>query len=185
MKKPLETINTSRIARYRRDFWNVIVAKIPSRRIRRFYFKRILGSCTASSFVGLNVQFYDPWSIELNERCVINGNCIVDARGGAVSIGHDSDIGAETHIWTLEHDPNDANHGTHGAKVVIEDHVWIATRVTILPGVTIGRGAIVACGSVVTKDVPSMSIVAGVPAKQIGQRDNPLQYRLNYNPRFK
>lgn len=133
----------------------------------------------------MNVKFFDPWSIVLSDRSVLNTGCIIDARGGVVSIGHDTDIGAQTHIWTLEHDPNDPDHGTRGGPVDIEDHVWIATRVTILPGVTIGRGAVVACGSVVTKDVPAMAIVAGIPAKTIGQRDNPLTYQLNYNPRFR
>ena len=51
--------------------------------------------------------------------------------------------------------------------IVIEDHVWIGTKSTILKGVTIGEGAIVAAGSVVTKDVPSHSLVAGNPAKVI------------------
>ena len=111
--------------------------------------------------------------------------CIIDARGGKVTIGGDVDVGTESHIWTLEHDPNDNDHGTKGGAVTIEDHVWIASRVTILPGVTIGRGAVVACGSVVTKDVPEKSIVAGVPAKVIGTRENDLQYELNFSPRFR
>lgn len=51
--------------------------------------------------------------------------------------------------------------------IIIGDHVWIGTRATILKGVKIGNGAIVAAGSVVTKDVPANSIVAGVPAKVI------------------
>lgn len=49
--------------------------------------------------------------------------------------------------------------------IVIEDHVWIGAKVTILKGVTIGTGAVVAAGAVVTKDVPARSLVAGVPAK--------------------
>jgi maltose O-acetyltransferase len=95
------------------------------------------------------------------------------------------DIGTHTHIWTLEHDPSDPLHGTKAGPVTIEDHVWISSRVTVLPGVTIGRGAVVAAGAVVTKDVPERAIVAGVPAKVIGQRDNPLTYRLSFNPRFR
>ena len=51
--------------------------------------------------------------------------------------------------------------------VVIEDDVWIATDVVILPGVTISRGAIIGAGSVVTKDVPAKSVVAGNPARLI------------------
>ena len=90
-----------------------------------------------------------------------------------------------SHIWTLEHDPDDDRHATKSGAVVIEDHVWIATRVTILPGIKIGRGAVVAAGSVVTKDVESMAIVAGVPAKKIAVRKNSLEYKLDYSPRFR
>ncbi|MFC5535793.1 acyltransferase [Rhodocytophaga aerolata] len=53
------------------------------------------------------------------------------------------------------------------APVIIEDNVWLATRCTILKGVTIGKGAVVAAGAVVTKDVPPYTLVGGVPAKVI------------------
>lgn len=126
-----------------------------------------------------------PWQIQVSDRAVINPDCHLDGRGGLLKIGEDVDIGPWTHIWTLQHDQNDPNHGTKGGPVTIEDHVWIASRVTILPGVTVGRGAVVACGAVVTKDVPEKAIVAGVPAKVIGIRDNSLHYKLNYYPRFR
>ena len=183
-RSPKKTRPT-RLSRYFRDLWNIAWNRIPSRRVRRFWLRRNLQHYAGSCFVSLDVKFFDPWSVELYDRAVVNAGCVIDARGGKITIGHDVDIGAQTHIWTLEHDPNDPNHGTKGGAVVIEDHVWIATRVTILPGVTVGRGAVVACGSVVTKNVPSMAIVAGVPAKQIGQRDNPLEYQLAFNPRFR
>ena len=62
---------------------------------------------------------------------------------------------------------------------IIEDYVWLASRVTVLPGVHIGRGAVVASGAVVTKDVPPLAIVAGIPAKIIGYRkEEALQYHL-------
>jgi len=57
------------------------------------------------------------------------------------------------------------------APVSIGDFVWIGVNVTVLPGVTIGEGAIVAAGAVVTRDVPALAVVAGVPARVIGQRD--------------
>lgn len=62
--------------------------------------------------------------------------------------------------------------------------MWIASRVTILPGVTIGEGAVVAAGAIVTKDVEPYSIVAGVPAKRIGERNKNLEYTLNHMPFF-
>ena len=67
---------------------------------------------------------------------------------------------------------------------VIEDYVWIASRATILPGVKIGRGAVIASCAVVTKDVPPLAIVAGVPAKIIGWRKNNMDYKLGKGPWF-
>lgn len=175
----------SRRTKWTRDLWNICWNQIPSRRVRKLLLKRNVPELGEDVYVGLGVKFYDPWNLKVAQRSLINAHCIIDARGGGVTIGCDVDIGTETHIWTLEHDPNDVDHGTRGGPVTIEDHVWIATRATILPGVTIERGAVVACGSVVTKDVAANSIVAGVPAKVIGERNNPLTYKLNYNPRFR
>jgi acetyltransferase-like isoleucine patch superfamily enzyme len=65
-------------------------------------------------------------------------------------------------------------------SVAIKGHVFVWTRFMILPSVILGRGAVVAAGAVVTKDVPSNSIVAGVPARQIGTRRSALDYQINY-----
>ena len=62
--------------------------------------------------------------------------------------------------------------------IVIEDNAWICTRAIVLQGVTIGEGAVVGAGSVVTKDVPPYSIVGGVPAKIIGKRPREISYTL-------
>ena len=171
-------------SRLNRDLWNVLIGHLPSRRIRKFWLQRTLGDMGAGVFVGMHVQLFDPGNISLGERTVVNPNCVLDGRH-PLRVSHDVDIGPHTHIWTLEHDPNDDGHATAGAPVQIEDHVWIAARATILPGVTLGRGAVVAAGAVVTKDVPPMAIVAGVPARVIGTRDNALTYTLDYAPRFR
>lgn len=60
-----------------------------------------------------------------------------------------------------------------------------ASRATILPGVKLGRGCVVACGSIVTKDVPPFSAVAGIPAKVIGKRKACLTYKINSQSWFK
>ena len=109
---------------------------------------------------------------------------MLDGRGGKIIIGNNVDIAQETNIWTLEHDVNSDTHGVIAANVIIEDYVWIASRATILPGVKIGRGAVIATGSIVTKDVPPMQIYGGVPAKQIGIRKSKLLYSLKYSPWF-
>lgn len=85
----------------------------------------------------------------------------------------------------MEHDVNDDYHIDIGADVIIEDYVWTASKVTILPGVRIGRGAVVASCALVNKDLPPMAIVGAVPAKIIGERKSGLKYKFNYKPWFK
>ena len=79
-------------------------------------------------------------------------------------------------IYTLQHDYNTLDFSTSGGEVIIEDYVWISARSIILPGLTIGRGAVVAAGAVVTKNVPAFTVVGGVPATKIGDRRKDLDY---------
>jgi maltose O-acetyltransferase len=165
--------------------WHVLIRQLPSRRLRHFWLRRVLDEFGQGAFVALDVTLMKPANVRLGARVVVNAHCILDGREHPIHIGDDTDIGTHTHIWTLEHNVNDPKHGTKGGPVTIGDHVWIASRVTILPGVTIGRGAVVAAGAVVTRDVPPLAIVGGVPAKVIGERQNPLTYQLHFNPRFR
>jgi len=124
------------------------------------------------------------FAISIGKNTIINKNCLIDGRGGCV-IGNNVDIAQDTFIWSEQHDYNSPDYDTVDKTVVIEDNVWIASRATILPGVRIGKGAVVACGSVVTKDVPPFTVVAGVPAKAIGNRTTDLHYKLKYNSWFR
>lgn len=82
-------------------------------------------------------------------------------------------------ILTASHDVMDPQWRTVAKPIVIEDHVWIATNALILPGVTLGRGAVVAAGAVVVKDVPPLGIVAGNPARLL---DKCRVGHLDYQP---
>lgn len=85
-----------------------------------------------------------------------------------ITIGDEVFIGPKVNLITINHDPDPENRSaTYGRPIVIEDKAWIGINSTILPGVRIGYGAIVGAGSVVTKDVPPMTVVAGNPAKFI------------------
>ena len=72
---------------------------------------------------------------------------------GGLQIGNNVDIAQDVQIWTAEHNVNSENHELISANVIIEDNVWIASRATVLPGVTIGKGAVIACSAVVTKSL--------------------------------
>lgn len=77
-------------------------------------------------------------------------------------------IAPKVNLITINHDPNPDNRSaTYGRPIVIEDKVWIGIGATVLPGVTIGYGSIIGANSVVTHDVPPMTVVGGNPARFI------------------
>ena len=121
-------------------------------------------------------------NIKIGNTTNINPGCMLDSRGGHIDIGNNVDIAPEVNIWTLEHDPSDPDFASKGGSVVIGDFVWIANRAIILPNVRIGEGAVVAAGSVVTKDVDPWTIVGGVPAKKISNRLKRQKPRKPYKP---
>ena len=103
----------------------------------------------------------------IGKGCFIQQCCTFFGRGG-IAIGNEVFIGPKVNLITINHDVNPENRSaTYGRPIVIEDNVWIGINSTILPGVKIGYGAIVGAGSVVTKDVPAMTIVTGNPARII------------------
>ena len=115
-------------------------------------------------------------SITIGERSWLGPYCVIYGNGG-VDIGRDVMIAAHTLITSVghEHESLDVpmmNQPLRLAPVRIEDDVWIGARCTLLPGITVGRGAIVGAGSVVTRDVAPWAIVGGVPARVVGQRGN-------------
>ncbi len=123
------------------------------------------------------VEVRSPGKITIGERSIVGHNCLLDGRKG-LDIGADVNISSGAWIWTLQHDINDSDFCVSGSKVIIEDNAWLCSRVTILPGVRIGKCAVVAAGAVVTKNVADYDIVGGIPAKKIGVRDLKSCYRL-------
>tara|TARA_B100000780_G_scaffold254099_1_gene202024 strand:+ start:16512 stop:17135 length:624 start_codon:yes stop_codon:yes gene_type:complete len=162
-----------------------IIMNVPFHFLRKIVIKLKFRHVGNSTNFLLGLEFRNSKNIYVGNNCVVNKNVLLDGRGGELIIGNNVDIAQETNIWTLEHNVHDDYHSSTGADVTIEDYVWIASRVTILPGVKIGRGAVVASNSVVTKDVEPMTIVAGVPAIKIGVRKSKLLYNLKYKPLFK
>lgn len=160
------------------------VSRIPFHLIR-LQFYRLSGlkfGKKCSILMGCELRY--PHKIILGDHCVINRDVLLDGRGGLLTLGNNVDVAQEVVIWTLGHDIHDDYHRDQGAPVNIEDYAWIGHRAIIMPGVTIGRGAVVAAGAVVTKNVPAMAIVAGVPAKVIAQRKSALSYTKFHRPWF-
>lgn len=104
-------------------------------------------------------------NLSLGKEVFLNAGCRFQDQGG-ITIGNGVLIGHNVVLSTLNHDPAPARRAwLHPAPIVIGDRVWIGSNATVLPGVTIGDGAIVAAGAVVTKDVAPNTVVAGVPAR--------------------
>lgn len=162
--------------------YNACWGKLPSRRLRKLFLRFYLGHLGSETGIQMGCKFLNGRKIHLGERNVINFGCLLDGRKYEVRIGNDVSIGPEASILTLGHDPQSPDFADRGGDVVIGDRVWIAYRAVILPGVTIGEGAIIAAGAVVTRDVKAYTIVAGVPADLIGIRNRDLSYRLQYQP---
>ena len=150
---------------------------IPCHPLRRIVCKGVMSSFSNSSSIRRNVDLRSPYRISIGKCCNINKRVVLDGRGG-ITIGDNVDIAQDVNIWTEQHNYNSPDFKAELAPVVIKDYVWIASRATILPGIELGEGCVVACGSVVTKNVPPYTLVAGVPAKVIGQRNKNLKYKL-------
>jgi acetyltransferase-like isoleucine patch superfamily enzyme len=161
---------------------NYVVAHVPSFTLRHFWYQRALGidlGAGAGVHMGAYVWFWSPRQIRrigvrIGRNTRIGRRCTIDARS-PLNIGDNVALSPEVMILAGTHNVNDptfADSEVGPWAVTIEDHVWIGTRAMIMPGVTVGRGAVVAAGAVVTKDVAPLTIVAGVPAKPIGMRDS-------------
>jgi acetyltransferase-like isoleucine patch superfamily enzyme len=162
--------------------YNRLVGRFPSHLLRAFYLSRWLKALGKGTNVQMDCRFLNARKVELGSRNVINFGCLFDGRKYGIRTGSDVSIGPEATILTLGHDPQSPDFADRGSAVVIGDRVWIGYRAMVLPGVTIGNGAVVAAGAVVTKDVEAGAIVAGNPAKKIGERRSDLSYQLDYHP---
>lgn len=152
-----------------------IFGHIPFHHIRRFVYRVGGVSIGRGSSLHMGITFYNPKHIQIGNDTIIGERSVLDGRAN-LKIGDHVDIASEVMIYTSEHNIN-AEHFSAVESIItepvtIEDYVFIGPRAILLPGVTIGKGAIVAASAVVTKDIPPFAIVAGVPAKVIGERKN-------------
>jgi len=106
-------------------------------------------------------------TLEIGDNTFINCGCAISSRN-LISIGKNCQIATGVVMMDNDfHGTGDRDKIEAPTPIIIEDNVWLATRVIVLKGVTIGKGSTVASGAVVTKDIPPYSIAAGVPAKVI------------------
>jgi len=136
--------------------------------IYRLFFKKI-GKSTCIQF---GCYFSGMKHISIGDNVYINHHVELLARDVGITIGNYVMIGQHTILITDNHNYEDPNkaialQGSTNEQIIIENDVWIGSYVIILPGVTIGKGSVIAAGAVVTKDVRPYSVMGGIPAKLI------------------
>lgn len=163
---------TNRFNQFFLDLWLYIlwgIGYIPSHLIRKFFYLISGIKLGRGATFHMGARFFQPNNIEIGEGTIVGDHAFFDGRA-KIKIGKQVDIASQVMIYNSEHDLSDPTFKAIEEAVTIGDYVFIGPRSIIMPGVTIGNGAIVAGGAVVTKDVPENAIVGGVPAKIIGER---------------
>lgn len=155
-----------------------VLKRIPSRRLRLALLRSRGAKIAPQVAMYASVEVRNPNGLTIGNGCSIGPKVLLDARKG-LEIGENVTIAYDAIIWTLHHNMNAPDFHTCGAKTTIDAYAWICSRAILLPGVHIGKGAVVASGAVVTKDVEPYTVVGGIPAKPIGKRE---QNEFSYVP---
>jgi acetyltransferase-like isoleucine patch superfamily enzyme len=160
-----------------------VAGLLPSHLLRRAAYRMFGMRLERGAHVYAGAEIRAASGIAIGKRSSVGTRATLDGRGG-LEIGANVNLSSEVAIWTMQHRVQDPDFGVESAPVRIGDRAWISFRATILPGVTIGEGAVVAAGAVATRDVAPFEIVAGVPAQVIGTRERGLRYELDPPPPF-
>lgn len=162
---------------------NRALTHVPWNSLRLRYLEALGMSAGPHTYLFGGSEVLAPENLEIEGNCHIGRLCQIDARGG-ITIGRNVVIASHVLLITADHDVQSPDFDGRLAPIRIGDRAWLGSRSVVLKGVTIGEGAVVSAGSVVHRDVAAWSIVSGVPAVQIGER-NPFQrYEVDYGPRW-
>jgi len=154
------------------------VGYIPLHWFRRFFYRLAGMKIGQGSTLHIHANFYNLANIRIGQDSIIGFRAFLDGRDKLI-IGDHVDIASEVMVYNSQHKIDSEDFSPVVKPVVIEDYVFIGPRAIILPGVKIGKGAVVAAGAVVSEDVSAMTVVGGVPAVKIRERKvKDLKYKL-------
>lgn len=145
------------------------ITNFPSRHVRMFLLRKKGATIAKNVSIWRGVEIRNPQGLVIGPGCAIGPGVTLDARKG-LKIGKNVTIAKDAIVWTLHHDMNSKDFHTIGGETIIEDYAWICSRSVLLPGVRVGRGAVIASGAILSKNADDCSVMGGVPAKKIGER---------------
>jgi len=161
------------------EFWLMVlrfIGFVPIHFFRKIFYLVSGIDMPWNSTIHIGANFFKPSNIKIGHDTIIGDHCFLDGRA-KLTIGNHVGIASQVLIYNDEHNIHSSNYENSFGPVEIGDYVFIGPRVIILPDIKIGKGAVVAAGAVVTKNIPDFEIWGGVPAKKIGDRENK---KLNY-----
>ena len=155
------------------------------RYIRMYYWQTRFKHLGKNFVCCSGVKIHSARNIEIGNNVRIGEGTYINAHGG-LFIGNNVHFGPKVFIWTSNHNyfapeklPYDDT--MIYKNITINNNVWVGAKVILIPGVTIGEGAVIAMGAVVTKDVPPCAVVGGNPAKILKYRDIEIYNKLKNN----
>ena len=155
MSKPVKCIYYAIVL-----FGNVVVNKVPSRHIRKWFYQMLGAKLGKRSTICRRVDVLFPKGINFADGVSVGWFVDLDARGG-IFVDHDTNISSHSKLITGSHDIDSPLFKASFKPIVVGHHCWIGTGAIILQGITIGDGAVVAAGAVVTKDIPPYEVWGG------------------------
>lgn len=159
------------------------ISFIPSIRLRRVLYRGLGAHIGPRAIVHFRAEIRCPERLVLGGGTIVGDNALLDARRG-LTMGKHVNLSSNVSVYTLQHDHRDPlfgcpeEHGGRKMSVEIGDRAWLGANVTVLPGVRVGEGAVCCAGCVVTGDVAPYTVVAGIPAREVGRRPEGLEYEF-------
>jgi acetyltransferase-like isoleucine patch superfamily enzyme len=174
-------VRSERARRHLEALFNLIGTHVPSHRVRQTWLRGVGAKIGSGCSIFRGTTVLGAERLVIGDHCAIGWRCVLDARGG-LTIGDQVVLASDTQIITADHDPQSERFDVRMSPVRVGDRAWLATRVTVLKGVTVGHGGVAGAGSVVRDDIEPYSIVAGVPARPVARRPQKLDYHVDFRP---
>lgn len=155
------------------------VAYLPSVHLRKAVYRALGAQLEPRVVFHVGTEIRSPQGLKIGGGTIVGDFALLDAHKGLV-MGRNVNISSHVSIYTGQHDHRSPTFASSQKRsVTIGDRVWLGANVIVLPGVTIGEGAVCCAGCVVTKDVEPFAVVAGIPAQKVGERPRVLTYEFD------